>query len=283
MKKNKVSPVMLSGMHRSGTSMLTNILNKLGFTIGNKIDSNNESIFFQRINIWMMSLLGSSWDSPKKFENINEDLKKNIVHQLNSLLNSRTNSLYFGWSSIIKKDSFNEINEPWGWKDPRNTFTGTIWGEVFPDLRAIYIIRHPIDIAESLFKRQRKEVDRDLYREKKYTDIIKALLSIHHTSYNSSMLINSYNDCFELIELYFDQILENKINNSLVVRFEDIISNPETELSAILDYCNLSYNMNILRKISDSINSSRGFAYKNNEKLLKFEVSHANLIKKMGY
>ena len=39
----------------------------------------------------------------------------------------------------------------------------------------------------------------------------------------------------------------------------------------------------ILRKISDSINSSRGFAYKNNEKLLKFEVSHANLIKKMGY
>ena len=68
---NKNSPIIIAGMHRSGTSMVTNILKKLGLTIGSKLDSNHESIFFQRINIWMMSLLGSSWDSPKKFENIN--------------------------------------------------------------------------------------------------------------------------------------------------------------------------------------------------------------------
>ena len=167
MNKNTANPVMLAGIHRSGTSMLTEILSKLGLTIGNKLDSNKESIFFQRINVWMMSLMGSSWDSPKQFENINEDLKENIAHQLKTLINSRTNSLYFGWSSIIKKDSFNEIDKPWGWKDPRNTFTGTIWREVFPDLRAIYVIRHPIDIAESLFKRQKKEANKDLNRKKK--------------------------------------------------------------------------------------------------------------------
>ena len=35
--------------------------------------------------------------------------------------------------------------------------------------------------------------------------------------------------------------------------------------------------------ISDDIDSSRSYAYKNNDNLLKFEVSHDNLIKKMGY
>ena len=70
MSNNKIAPILLSGMHRSGTSMVTDILNKCGLIIGNKLDSNNESLFFQRINIWMMSLLGSSWDNPKIFDEI---------------------------------------------------------------------------------------------------------------------------------------------------------------------------------------------------------------------
>ena len=74
MKSNTTPPIMLAGMHRSGTSMVTDILHKLGLTVGRKLDSNHESLFFQRINIWMMSLLGSSWDSPKGFENINQDV-----------------------------------------------------------------------------------------------------------------------------------------------------------------------------------------------------------------
>ena len=131
MSNNKIAPILLSGMHRSGTSMVTDILNKCGLIIGNKLDSNNESLFFQRINIWMMSLLGSSWDNPKIFDEINEDIKQDIVLQLEKLVRSRANTLYFGWSSIIKKGSFNGISEPWGWKDPRNTFTENIWREIY--------------------------------------------------------------------------------------------------------------------------------------------------------
>ena len=54
---NKSSPIIIAGMHRSGTSMVTNILKKLGLTIGSKLDSNHESIFFQRINIWYPRIL----------------------------------------------------------------------------------------------------------------------------------------------------------------------------------------------------------------------------------
>ena len=143
---------------RSGTSMVTNILNKCGLLIGKKLDVNNESLFFQRINIWMMSLMGSSWDNPAIFKNINPDIKDDMVSQLENLISSRANTLYFGWASIIKKDSFHNITAPWGWKDPRNLFTQEIWREIFPKLKTIEIIRHPIDTASSLMKRQKKEI-----------------------------------------------------------------------------------------------------------------------------
>ena len=85
---------------------ITDILNKCGLIIGNKLDINNESLFFQRINTWMMSLLGSSWDNPKTFDQINKEIKKDIVSQLEKLITSRANTLYFGWQNIIKKGSF---------------------------------------------------------------------------------------------------------------------------------------------------------------------------------
>ena len=276
-------PVIVAGMHRSGTSMVTNILKKAGLSIGKKLDSNSESIFFQRINIWMMSLLGASWDSPKNFEDIDGEIRENIIKQLNALLNSRTNSLYFGWSSIIKKGSFSRIDSPWGWKDPRNSFTSGIWKEVFPGLKTIYIIRHPIDTAESLLRRQMKEKDKDIKREKQYSDLVKSLLSINHTSYNSSMLLNSYNDCFSLISLYYKQILADSDQNSLVVKFEDIISSPETEIQKIIRYCDLDLDKKGLEEVIDKIDKSKCYAYKNNSELLDFEHPFEELIKTMGY
>ena len=280
---NKNSPIIIAGMHRSGTSMVTNILQKLGLTIGSKLDSNHESIFFQRINIWMMSLLGSSWDSPKSFENIDKDVKENIIIQLNKLLNSRTNSLYFGWSSIIKKGSFNEIDRPWGWKDPRNSFTSSIWKEVFPHSKSIHIIRHPVDTAESLFRRQKKERKKDIQREKKYSDLVKSLLSITHTSYSSSMLLNSYDDCFNLIDSYYTQISDNADQEALIIKFEDIISNPEIEIQNMLSYCNLSSNEKDIENVAKDINKSRSYAYRNSSDLLEFENLFSQLIERMGY
>ena len=283
MSNNKIAPILLSGMHRSGTSMVTDILNKCGLIIGNKLDSNNESLFFQRINIWMMSLLGSSWDNPKIFDEINEDIKQDIVSQLEKLVRSRANTLYFGWSNIIKKGSFNDISQPWGWKDPRNTFTENIWREIFPELKTIHIIRHPIDISASLLSRQAKEIESDIKRKKKTSNVIKALLSITHTNYNASMILNSYNDCFNLIELYYDQIVNNQSGQSLVIRFEDILSNPKLEVMSLLEYCKISVDSDKLNQILSNIDLSRKYAYKEETSLVELEESYSSLINKMGY
>mgnify|MGYP001479163526 CR=1 FL=1 len=280
---SKNPPIIIAGMHRSGTSLVTNILSKSGLVVGEKLDSNNESIFFQRINIWMMSLLGSSWDSPRSFKDIDEEIRLDIIRQLNTLISSRTNSLYFGWSSIIKKGSFNQIDVPWGWKDPRNSFTSDIWKEVFPGMKTIYIIRHPIDTAESLLRRQKNEKNRDINRQIQYSDLIKSILSITHTNYNSSMLLNTYDNCFSLIESYYSQILANKDGDSLVIKFEDIISNPDIEIQKMLNYCNLTPNQDEISGAINNIDKSKSYAYRKNPDLLKFESSFNQLIEDMGY
>jgi len=283
MNSNKISPILLSGMHRSGTSMVTDILNKCGLIIGNKLDLNNESLFFQRINIWMMSLLGSSWDNPKVFDKINKEIREDIVSQLKKIITSRANTLYFGWTNIIKKGSFNDISQSWGWKDPRNTFTESIWKEVFPGLRTIHIIRHPIDTSVSLMNRQAKEVELDIKRKKNSSNVVKALLSISHTNYNASMILNSYQDCFDLIESYYDQIIRTQSEQSIIIRFEDILSNPEVEIISLLEYCKIIIDPEKLSQILSNIDASRRYAYRTEESLIELEQVSQSLIDKMGY
>ena len=175
------------------------------------------------------------------------------------------------------------MESPWGWKDPRNTFTAEIWKNIFPDMKIIYLIRHPIDIADSLFRRQKKEVESDLQAKKKYSNVAKALLKINHTNYNSSMIINSHEDCFKLIDLYYNQILNNGIENSIIIRFEDILSNPYEEIKKIIRFCDMHIDEDILKNIIDKIRGSRNLAYKNNDELLIFESKFKELIEKMGF
>ena len=283
MSREGLSPILISGMHRSGTSMVTNILNKCGLIVGRKLDVNNESLFFQRINIWMMSLMGSSWDNPSSFKRVDSKIKEDIVSQLEDLISSRANTLYFGWASIIKKDSFHNITDPWGWKDPRNIFTQEIWRQVFPGMKTIEVIRHPIDTASSLMNRQKKEIALDINRKKTSANVVKALLSISHTNYNSSMILNSYQDCFKLIESYYNQIAIEQSQYRLVVRFEDILENPEIEVLSLLDYCELSVGKAKFDQILSSIDSTRKYAYRNNSELADLENTCAALINKMGY
>jgi hypothetical protein len=43
--------------------------------------------------------------------------------------------------------------EPWGWKDPRNSLTIRFWQSVVPGLRHVFVVRNPLEVALSLQKR----------------------------------------------------------------------------------------------------------------------------------
>src|SRR5699024_9625556 len=50
-KLEDFKPIIVVGMHRSGTSLLSRVLSDIGVFMGNDLSINHESSFFQKINI----------------------------------------------------------------------------------------------------------------------------------------------------------------------------------------------------------------------------------------
>ena len=50
--------------------------------MGSQKEINNESIFFLKINTWLMSSINSSWDNPKSFDYLSQTQKKIILKKI---------------------------------------------------------------------------------------------------------------------------------------------------------------------------------------------------------
>ena len=74
------SPLIFVGMHRSGTTLISHFLDDIGFHMGTKkCKMNNESVFFQRMNKWILWLHNAEWDSPENLDYSNEFLRDHIL------------------------------------------------------------------------------------------------------------------------------------------------------------------------------------------------------------
>ena len=140
-------PVIIIGMHRSGSSMLSRILNRSGIFMGLFQEHNAEALRFLKINRLLLNEHGASWLEPKEVSNSNHDFPDNL-------------SLYrehfkLGIESKIYRRWF--YNYPWGWKDPRNTFTLPFWLSRFPKAKVVHIHRDGRQVAMSLFRRNQRK------------------------------------------------------------------------------------------------------------------------------
>jgi LPS sulfotransferase NodH len=59
----KNDPVIVIGMHRSGTTMLAKVLNKLGIFMGENIEHNSESIPFLKLNEQIFTKYKIKWSN----------------------------------------------------------------------------------------------------------------------------------------------------------------------------------------------------------------------------
>ena len=85
-------PIIIIGMHRSGTTMLAKFLGELGVFMGNDKEKNYESKFFQKLNKWMLSVAGCSWDNPDGFGLLLDN--RDILSIINSRIENTVNSLF---------------------------------------------------------------------------------------------------------------------------------------------------------------------------------------------
>lgn len=140
-------PLCIAGMHRSGTSMITRMLNLCGVYLGEDSEmlgstpSNPkghwENVSMMNINRELLLTFGGAWDFPP-------DLRYGWEKRR--------------WVNPVRRKALDyakrfDGRELWGWKDPRNSLTIPFWRSCFPDLKVLVCVRNPMDVARSLRKR----------------------------------------------------------------------------------------------------------------------------------
>jgi len=154
-------PVVVIGMHRSGTSLVAQMLERLGLFIGRVRDPNDEATFFLKANEWLLRQSGGAWDHPQSIDAIlqTNDARERYVCLLEKMLQSPRAILYLGGWCYLRNLGTWVLHEPWGWKDPRTTLTLPLWQEVFPRLKVVHVVRHGLDVALSLRARERRKME----------------------------------------------------------------------------------------------------------------------------
>jgi hypothetical protein len=190
--------ICILGMHRSGTSVLSRTVNLLGASLGKekymmqptesnpegywehtKIVEIHEKILMSYLKDWdTEEVLPSKWWRTKNIRKYKEELKRLIYKE-------------------FKDQSI------WAWKDPRTNILLPLWVDILNELKIevnyLIVLRHPLDVASSLEKRDK------LAREKSLNIwYLNTLSAIYWTQGTKRVFIQ------------YDQILENwqdQVNN----------------------------------------------------------------------
>jgi len=213
MKKNNFKVVVVLGMHRSGTSIVAGILNKMGINMGNdlvgKKPSNPFGHFedksFININRAILSKAYGSWDNPPNEEDILAQAKP-FGKEIKEL--------------IGKKDSLNDI---WGWKDPRTCLTIKLYTPYLINPYFIFCHRKDIEIAESLKRRNNYEIQK----------------SLNIANIYNNRVVNFFQEYknFRKIDLYY----------------EDFLVNPKQNITKIANFLSLNVNQERIEIINNFI------------------------------
>jgi len=261
----KYSPVIVMGMHRSGTSALVRALRDMGLFIGHDLEPNSEARYFLNLNEALLAMAGSRWDSPHSMLRVleDEDLVAWMSGWLDAKMSGFETSLYLSKPNWFRYRDIRNFPQAWGWKDPRNVLTLPIWLKLFPDAKVIHVVRHPVDVASSLKVRELKL--RDITLEEKA---------------NPEQWKVTSPQCFDLeygVKLWetYVSAAEKALaavpkQQQMTVVYEDWLSQPRVYLDKLHTWLNLDATYEVIQGITEGLHVDRRFAFKQDEKLSQF-------------
>ncbi len=176
-------------MHRSGTTLLSQLFNQAGVFQGVFRDHNSEAFHFLSINQQVLSKSSNDWLDPIEPNKVN-------------WYSISAEELYAIHFQVRRSPQLKWLNNHrWGWKDPRNTFTLPMYLKLFPKARVIHVIRNGIDVALSL--QQRNTVHGEVLEER-----------LNDLAFN-----------FNLWQTYVEKgnSYRQEINRFVEVRYEDLL------------------------------------------------------------
>ncbi len=150
-------PVILLGMHHSGTSIFSEVLNRYGVFMHVTMRHHESKLFTRDVNGAMIMGGGANWAKDPILP-VEEVLTK--TSEVRDLLEHKA-------AKKFMRDGYDGVS-PWGWKDPRTCVTLPLFLDIFPRARLLHLVRNEDDVAESLASRSKKDLglnrDRDFWR-----------------------------------------------------------------------------------------------------------------------
>jgi hypothetical protein len=149
-----------------------------------------ENLGFVKINSKILSHFKGAWDHPPDFNKgwEYESFLDGVVEEARSHLKNFSN------------DSI------WGWKDPRTTLLIPFWKRLIHDLKFVICIRGPLEVAESLLRRDGMTIDQGAFLWGRYVR---------------------------------DAIRNTSGCPRIFVFYEDFFENPDLEINRLINFCSL--------------------------------------------
>jgi hypothetical protein len=281
------SPIIIIGMHRSGTSMVSRLLEQLGLFMGGGKQRDSEALFFLNLNDWLLGQCSASWDNPKPFQYLLEhrEARSLAVRYISYIMSTPRVASFLGWSKYVKYRSPARLDIPWGWKDPRNTFTLPIWLDIFPDAKIIHICRNGIDVANSLTVREDKGV---AVRSHAINSRVRFLYMVRpkRGGFRYSMRCSTLEGSFSLWEEYLDMAKVNVAelkDRAIEIKYEAFLAEPRRHLLFLANFCGLTPQGACVEKAAEQVLISRANAYKTHPELRLFSEKMSSRLRAYGY
>ena len=147
---SETPPLVVTGMHRSGTSLVASIAQAVGVDIGQELhpaDAANRKGYFEDVDFLTLdrTALAACCDRnepgwPDWGWTASESIDRRALPQ-------------FRDQAATLVEARGKLPS-WGWKDPRTVVLLDFWCELVPEARYIFVYRPPWEVADSLFRLQ---------------------------------------------------------------------------------------------------------------------------------
>jgi hypothetical protein len=263
-------PLIVMGMHRSGTSLVAGILDAAGVHMGADRNSHDESYFFRELNDVVFGAAHAAWDWPLALSPLFADdaTCEAIAAELARRCASSEARAYLGWRRWLQGGGLAGQKGPWGWKDPRNTCTLPFWLRIFPGARVINVYRDGVDVVASLVTRERQRRGR------------------LDSGVRSSRCLDP-DRAFELwaeyVEISLDVTEDLPPSRVRDVRYESLLEKPELAIRDLLSFSGVEPGEEIVRGLAAGVKPNPGGRRNPEFDALRERVADHPLMRRLEY
>ncbi len=200
----KPDPILVVGMHNSGTSMLTEILHRSGIFFGANMKHHESRFFTLFINDRLIMNGGDNWT---KLPLISIEEVLAYEKSIGPIIKSHWLIDYMQWG-------YDGISA-WGIKDPRLCVLLPLYLKLFPDSKVVHIRRNPEDVAASLSGKHKAGVG----------------------------ILNDFDHWKTLTEAYTQRVLDysGKCSAYFELSYEDYCRNPQPHTRELFQFLDIPY------------------------------------------